>query len=79
MENSTDSLRRGLVEACKESLESTEISDEFQLDFLAYYVGKLIEGDTHRKKIARAHLKKIIGRGRCLLNAEKAALRAQVE
>lgn len=41
----------------------------FQIQILAGLVGELIEGTTAEKTEARATLKKLIGRGRCILNA----------
>jgi len=69
MHTSSDSLRAGLAEACQACSKTHGAAATFQLGWISGEVARLLEGNTYEKKRARDYLKKLIGRGRCILNA----------
>jgi len=69
MKTSADCLGVGLAEDCGNRNSAHGETAAFRLGVLVYYAGQLIEGDKADKAFARRELKKLIGRGRCILNA----------
>jgi len=69
MHNATKSLVAGLEEQCYRMSLASSALPALPLSIILGLVVDLIEGSTPVKKEARATLKKIIGRGRCILNA----------
>ena len=61
-------LHAGLQASSEKSAEFAG-SLPWMLASLEYLASNLIEGDKLDKKFARDNLKKLIGRGRCILNA----------
>lgn len=77
MHDSQVSLRRGVLDATGHAHKGDDINYRLMFDHLSFLVGELIEGDVHRKAAARELTKKLIGRGRCLLNAEAIEARSR--
>jgi hypothetical protein len=69
MIDSSSALYAGLQEHCKKVNQQIGGSFPYQLGCLQTITASLIEGDTREKQYARIELKRLIGRGRCILNA----------
>lgn len=69
MKSPHDSLHAGLAEHMAKTNPSHGTGAVYMLDALEKLTGLLIEGNTADKKGARRNLQKLIGRGRCILNA----------
>lgn len=77
MHKAIDCLSKGLKEECLRVDPDYGGEYAFRLGFLQGWVSRLIEGSTEDKLRARKQLGKMIGRGRCLLNAEDFAKKAK--
>jgi hypothetical protein len=69
MKTSFDSLKAGYAEWAEKYHGTGEVAGAHILADLSFLAGWLIEGDRLQKAEARKVLKKLIGRGRCILNA----------
>jgi len=79
MKKASASLLTGLAECCKASNEIYGSSYTFQLGWLSGDVADLIEGSAPVKKAAHTRLQKLIGRGRCILNASELTTKSHEE
>lgn len=75
MKNSYECLQAGLRESIYNGGISEDTLNFSALASLTCLASSLVEGDTFEKRWARARLQKLIGRGRCLLNAADLAAR----
>ncbi|MFA5825514.1 MAG: hypothetical protein WC825_06025 [Gallionellaceae bacterium] len=75
--SSVSSLEKGLEERCSRANPEMGLEMAYQFSYLLSAVASMIEGNTFAKKDAREELKKIIGRGRCLLNARDEQAKAE--
>ena len=75
MRSRMDNISAGLDEECVRREGAPGHHPAFKLGYLQTLVAELIEGSAAEKRMARQHLKKIIGRGRCILNARELAAR----
>jgi hypothetical protein len=75
MYTSYDSLHAGLVEASLKKHPTWGAGEVFLLFDLERLTGQLIEGDHFAKVEARKELKKLLGRGRCIMNARDLAIK----
>ena len=73
MKISSECLHAALRELSEKNSQACAGSMPWMLGWLEHLAGDLIEGSPVRKKNARADLKKLIGRGRCILNASNIA------
>lgn len=73
MIKSWNCLHAGLVEDAQKKHPDFNIGPAYFLSDLEFLAGRLIEGDKWAKDDARAELKRLIGRGRCILNAAELA------
>jgi hypothetical protein len=79
MKNTFDYLHAGLLELSEKNSNSCAGSAGWMLGYLEVSVSNLIEGAAHERKEARQALQKIIGRGRCILNADDLAVKKTVD
>lgn len=77
LHSSSESLGVGLKEHCMRLNGLHGSSYSFMMGYLLIVVATLIEGDALSKKQEREALKKLIGRGRCLLNARDEQAKAE--